>query len=65
MGRKAHDSDLLVNLFRGRSAMIDFASLLLAHGLLFLIALRIFNNPDLNVEPVATGRRFKTVGPRA
>ena len=45
--------------------MIDFASLVLAHIMLTLLALKIFNRPDLNVEPQRSQRHFKQVGPKA
>ncbi len=42
--------------------MIDSLSLLMAHVLMFFAMLRVFDNPDLNVEPSPYGRRFKQVG---
>jgi len=44
--------------------MIDTLSLLLAHMLLGFVALRMFVNPDLNVEPIQSGRHFKQVLPK-
>ena len=45
--------------------MIDTLSLLLAHFLMGFIAIRVMMSDDINVEPIQTGRQFKTVGPRA
>jgi hypothetical protein len=44
--------------------MIDTGTLILAHLLLAFLALRIFNSPDLNVEPQRSRRLFKAVGPK-
>ena len=44
--------------------MIDTLSLLLAHILLGFVAVRMFVNPDLNEEPIASGRHFKQVLPK-
>lgn len=44
--------------------MIDTLSLLLAHFLLGFAAIRMLLHPDLNQEPVASGRHFKNVLPK-
>ena len=43
--------------------MIDTLSLLLAHFMLGFVALRMFTHPDLNQEPVQSGRHFKSILP--
>jgi len=44
--------------------MIDTLSLLLAHFMLGFVALRLFSHPDLNQEPVQSGRHFKSILPQ-
>lgn len=43
--------------------MIDTFSILLAHGLLAFVALRMLLHPHLNEEPARSERHFKTVIP--
>ncbi len=44
--------------------MIDTLSLLLAHFLLGFVAIRMIMNPDLNEEPLQSGRHFKNILPK-
>lgn len=44
--------------------MIDTLSLLLAHFLLGFVTFRLIMNPDLNVEPIQSGRHFKPILPK-
>lgn len=44
--------------------MIDTLSLLLAHFLLGFVAVRMMMNPDLNEEPIGSGRQFKPILPK-
>ncbi len=44
--------------------MIDTLSLLLAHALLAFVAIRMLLHPDLNEEPLQSGRHFKQVLPK-
>jgi hypothetical protein len=44
--------------------MIDTLSLLLAHFLLGFVAVRVLMHPDVNEEPVQSGRHFKPVLPK-
>ncbi|PCE44092.1 hypothetical protein [Rhizorhabdus dicambivorans] len=44
--------------------MIDTLSLLLAHFLLGFVAIRMLQHPDLNEEPIGSGRHFKPVLPK-
>jgi len=44
--------------------MIDTLSLLLAHFLLGFVAISMFNHPDLNQEPIQSGRHFKQILPK-
>lgn len=44
--------------------MIDTLSLLLAHCLLGFVAVKMLVHPDLNEEPIDSGRHFKQVLPR-
>ena len=44
--------------------MIDTLSLLLAHFLLGFVAIRMFMHPDLNEEPIESGRHFKNILPK-
>lgn len=44
--------------------MIDTLSLLLAHFLLAFVGIRMIMNPDLNEEPVQSGRHFKNILPK-
>lgn len=44
--------------------MIDTLSLLLAHFLLGFVTFRMILNPDLNSEPIQSGRHFKPVLPK-
>lgn len=44
--------------------MIDTLSLLLAHFLLGFVAVRVLMHPDLNAEPIQSGRHFKPVLPK-
>lgn len=44
--------------------MIDTLSLLLAHFLLAFVAIKALMHPDLNEEPVQSGRHFKPVLPK-
>ena len=44
--------------------MIDTLSLLLAHFLLGFVAIRMLLHPDLNEEPVRSGRHFKQILPK-
>lgn len=44
--------------------MIDTLSLLLAHFLLGFVAVRMFIHPDLNQEPIQSGRHFKQILPK-
>lgn len=61
----AHDTPLIVNRIQvGTSPMIDTLSLLLAHFLLGFVAIRLVLHPDLNVEPIQSGRHFKQVLPK-
>lgn len=48
----------------GAAAMIDTLSILLAHFLLGFVAIRMLNNPDLNEEPIGSGRHFKSILPK-
>ncbi len=45
--------------------MIDTLSLLLAHFLLGFVAIRMFMHPDLNEEPIESGRHFKNILPKS
>lgn len=44
--------------------MVDTLSLLLSHFVLGFVALRILMHPDLNEEPVSSGRHFKNILPK-
>jgi len=44
--------------------MIDTLSLLLAHFLLGFVAIRLMLSPDLNEEPIHSGRHFKSLLPK-
>lgn len=44
--------------------MIDTLSLLLAHFLLAFVAVKLLLHPDLNEEPIQSGRHFKQVLPK-
>lgn len=44
--------------------MIDTLSLLLAHFLLGFVAIKLVMHPDLNVEPIQSGRHFKQILPK-
>jgi len=44
--------------------MIDTLSLLLAHCLLGIVAVKMLVHPHLNEEPIDSGRHFKQVLPR-
>ncbi len=44
--------------------MIDTLSLLLAHFLLGFVAVRMLLHPDLNQEPISSGRHFKNILPK-
>jgi len=44
--------------------MIDTLSLLLAHFLLGFVAIKLLIHPDLNEEPIHSGRHFKPVLPK-
>jgi len=43
--------------------MIDTLSLLLAHFLLGFVGVKLLLHPDLNEEPIQSGRHFKQVLP--
>lgn len=65
MARNAHEEAGYVNRNRvGTEIMIDTLSILLAHFLLIFVAVRIFINPDLNEEPISSGRHFKPILPK-
>lgn len=44
--------------------MIDTFSIMLAHFLLIFVTIRLIMNPDLNEEPISSGRLFKPVLPK-
>lgn len=44
--------------------MIDTLSLLLAHLLLGFVAIKLMLRPDVNEEPVRSGRHFKQLLPK-
>jgi hypothetical protein len=44
--------------------MIDTFSLMVAHFLLAFVAVKLLMHPDLNEEPIQSGRHFKTLLPK-
>ncbi|MES2494780.1 MAG: hypothetical protein V4618_01580 [Pseudomonadota bacterium] len=44
--------------------MIDTLSLLLAHFLLAFVAVKVLIHPDVNEEPLQSGRHFKPILPK-
>ncbi len=64
-GGNAHEDALIVNRNRvGTPLMIDTLSLLLAHFLLAFVGIKMLVHPDLNEEPIQTGRHFKNILPK-